>query len=92
MGGGRLAGNQVYERRLDHDAVQAALATCPGRVMENFGRFTFYEVKPEPDRILVLARDARFAQVRSSGFGVVPIPMSLDLSQSLSPLACPCRD
>ena len=92
MGGARLEGNQVYERRLDHDAVQAALATCPGRVMEIFGRFTFYEVKPEPDRILVLARDARFSRGQTSGFGVVPIPLSPDLSRSLSPLSCPLED
>ena len=92
MGGSRPVGNQIYERRLDHGAVQAALATCPGRVMEIFGRFTFYEVKPEPDRILVLARDARFSRVRASGFGVIPIPLSLDLSQSLSPLTCPFEE
>ena len=92
LGGGRIEGNQVYERHLDHGAVQAALATCPGRVMEIFGRFTFYQVKPEPDRILVLARDARFSRGQTSGFGVVPIPLSLDLSRSLSPLACPCQD
>ena len=92
MGGGRIEGNQVYERHLDHGAVQAALATCPGRVMEIFGRFTFYEVKPEPDRILVLARDARFSRGQASGFGVVRIPMSLDLSQSLSPLDCPVEE
>ena len=92
MTAGRLQANQAYERNLDHEAVQAALATCPGRVMENFGRFTFYEVKPEPDRILVLARDARFSRGQTSGFGVVRIPMSTDLSQSLSPLHCPIED
>ena len=92
MAGRRFEGNQVYERNLDHEAVQAARATCPGRVMEAFGRFTFYEVKPEPDRTLVLVRDARFSRGQTSGFGVVRIPMSTDLSQSLSPLACPFED
>lgn len=92
MAGGRLEGGQTYERNLDHDAVQAALATCPGRVMEIFGRFTFYEVKSEPDRVLVSARDARFSRGQTSGFGVVRIPMSPDLSQSLSPLHCPFED
>ena len=90
--GGGLEGSQVFERHLDQRAVQAALATCPGRVMQMFGRFTFFEVKPEPDRILVSARDARFSRGQTSGFGVVHIPMSPDLSQSLSPLHCPFED
>ena len=60
--------------------------------MEAFGRFTFYDVRPEPDRILVLARDARFSRGQTSGFGVVAIPMSPDLSKSLSTLACPFED
>ncbi len=92
VSGGEPGRSQVLERHLDHDAVRAALATCPGRVMVGFGRLTFYDVIPEPDRILVLARDARFARLQTSGFGVVPIPLSRDLSRSLSPLACPCQD
>jgi inner membrane protein len=80
---------QVFARNLDDPAVQAALNTCPGAVISHFGRFKFFEVRADTEGPVVIARDARYARDRDSGFGVLSIPLTSDLRRERLQLPCP---
>ena len=90
--GKRNPGFQRYRRNSEDPVVQAALSTCPGSVMAQFARYEFFEVTHRSEGPVVILRDARYTRERTSGFGVLQIPMNQDLSHDLVELPCPGKN
>jgi inner membrane protein len=73
--------------------VQAAMETCPGKVLSLFGRFEYYQVDQNDKGPGVTFRDARFSLPGDGGrdgFGTYRI--QLDDSLRLAPPGTPCPD
>lgn len=79
----------AYPKNSGEPAVQAALQTCPGRVLAGFGRFAFYEVRGRADGPDVVFRDGRYGRTGEGGFGTFRIPLTADLGRLRVPLSCP---
>ena len=84
-------GLQSHRRNREHPAVRAALQTCPGAIMAHFSRYETFEVVPDGEEgPEVILRDVRYARSSArSGFGILTIPLTSDLSESRLEDPCP---
>jgi inner membrane protein len=78
-----------YRKNLNQPEVQVALGSCPGKVLEAFGRFEFYEVKEDDQGTVVWYRDARFSRQQRDGFGTFRIPLTSDSKHLRTEIPCP---
>ena len=89
---GRTAFTRVPTNR-SRPEVQAALETCPGKVLSLFGRFEYYQVDQNEKGVGVTFKDARFSLPGDGGrdgFGAYRI--QLDESFRLAPTDTPCPE
>lgn len=80
---------RTLERNLQHQAVQAVLETCPGKIMSHFSRYEYFQVREGPQGVLVTIEDARFGLRGGSSWTALTLWLSRDLRTYHLDLPCP---